>query len=85
MLTGREQLERWLTRSKLNQREMADLLGVHFTHVNQLLSGRRLPGLAVAIRIMRTTGIPVEAWAAIPADATAATPSDTSATPQIDK
>lgn len=63
-MTGRERLALWLDRSKLNQRELAVLLGIHFTHVNQILSGRRTPGLASAVAIERITGIPTGAWLA---------------------
>jgi transcriptional regulator with XRE-family HTH domain len=64
MMSGRERLALWLDRSKLNQREAAVLLGMHFTHLNQILSGRRTPGLANAVTIERATGIPAEAWLA---------------------
>ena len=63
-MSGRERLAQWLERSKLNQREAAVLLGMHFTHFNQILSGRRTPGLANAVTIERATGIPAEAWLA---------------------
>lgn len=64
-MNGREQLRAWLERSRVSQREAARLLGVHFTHVSQILSGRRSPGLANAIAIERATGIPVESWVPI--------------------
>jgi len=61
-MDGRTRFQQWLDKSQLNQREAARLLGVHYTHVNQILSGRRLPGLANAVAIERVTGIPVGAW-----------------------
>jgi plasmid maintenance system antidote protein VapI len=62
MLSGRQRFAEWLQRSKLSQRAAAKLLGFHWTHVNQILSGRRQPGLTNAVHIERVTGIPVEAW-----------------------
>jgi transcriptional regulator with XRE-family HTH domain len=59
---GRRRLATWLERSRLNQRQAARLFGVHHTHVNQILKGRRVPGLANAVVIERVTGIPVGAW-----------------------
>lgn len=61
-MDGRERLKRWLERSQINQREAARIIGIHFTHLSQILSGRRSPGLANAVVIERETGIPVEAW-----------------------
>lgn len=61
-MTGRERLKHWLKRSNVNQREAARIIGIHFTHLSQILSGRRSPGLANAVVIERETGIPVEAW-----------------------
>lgn len=54
-----------MNRSRLNQREAAKLLGIHFTFLSQLLSegaNARTPALATAVRIERVTGIPVESW-----------------------
>lgn len=65
-MDGRERLKRWLDRSHLNQREAARIIGMHFTHLCQILAGRRSPGLANAIAIERETGIPVEAWVPTP-------------------
>lgn len=64
MMSGRDRLAQWLERSKLTQRELAVLLEMHYTHVNQILSGRRTPGLDNAVKIERATGIPAEAWLA---------------------
>lgn len=62
MHSGRERLAAWLKRSNLNQREGAKLLRLHWTFLNQILLGRRSPGLANAVLIERVTGVPVEAW-----------------------
>lgn len=52
-----------MKRSRINQREAARIIGVHYTFLNQILAGRRTPGLANAVTIERETGIPVAAWA----------------------
>jgi transcriptional regulator with XRE-family HTH domain len=62
MKDARTRLIEWLERSKLSQRKGADLLGVHYTFLNQILSGRRSPALATAVKIEQVTGVPVEAW-----------------------
>ncbi len=61
-MTGREQLRGWMDRMKVNQREASRLLDLDHTYLNQILSGRRLPALANAVKIERVTGIAVEAW-----------------------
>lgn len=61
-MTARERLREWMKRNRMTQREAANLLGMHYTHFNQLLKGRRSPGLLNAIRIQRETGIAVDCW-----------------------
>lgn len=61
---GRKRLAQWLKKTRMSQREAATILGVHFTHVNQILNGKRSVGLALALRIEASAGIPVRAWAA---------------------
>lgn len=78
-MNGRDRLAQWLERSKLNQREAAVLLGMHYTHLNQILSGRRTPGLANAVQIEQKTGIPAEAWLASEVGASTETDADTDA------
>lgn len=78
-------MAQWLDRSKLNQREAAVLLGMHFTHLNQILSGRRTPGLATAVQIEQVTGIAVEAWLAPEVGALASTIADPDAISLLDK
>lgn len=63
MTQGCERLREWLTRTKLNQRQAADLLKVHWTILNKIYLGTRAPGLVLALRIEDLTGIPVRAWA----------------------
>jgi len=59
---GRERLAQWISRSKLNQLEASRLIGIDPSQLNQILSGRRRPGLDNAVKIEHTTGIVVEAW-----------------------
>lgn len=60
--TGRERLAEYCRRCRLKQYELADLLGMHFTTLSQVLAGKRRPGLDTALRIERLTGVPVESW-----------------------
>ncbi len=59
---GPARLKAWLERSRISQRAAAVLLGCHYTHVSQILSRRRVPGLAQAVAIERVAGIPAGAW-----------------------
>lgn len=62
MNEGRTRLRAWMERSRLTQRKAAEMLGMHYTFLSQILNDLRTPALATAIRIERITGIPVEAW-----------------------
>ena len=62
MKSGRRLLRDWIDRILTTDREAARRIGVHYTHLSQILNGRRSPGLANAVEIERATGIPVEAW-----------------------
>lgn len=62
MVEGRERLRDWIERSKLTQRQAAELLDMHYTFLSQILNSDRSPALGTAVRIERVTGIPVEAW-----------------------
>jgi transcriptional regulator with XRE-family HTH domain len=64
MQTGRVRLRQWIDRSKINQRQAAELLEVDQTYLSQILSGKRSPGLATAVHFENVTGIAVEAWVA---------------------
>lgn len=66
MVHGREQLKDWLDRRGFNQREAAEFLSMDFTMLNQILTGRRNPGLATAVNLERLTGVAVDAW--VPTD-----------------
>lgn len=61
-MRGPQLLKDWIERRGYNQREAADLLGIHQTMVTFLIKGHRRPPLEMAIDIERATGIPVEAW-----------------------
>lgn len=66
-MSGREQLQAWIDRRfqgvRGTQSEAAKFLGLDQSYLSQLLAGKRpRPGLDVALRIERKTGIPVEAW-----------------------
>lgn len=52
----------WMERMGLDQRQTAEMLGIHFVSLNQYLHGDRKPGLAVALRIERHTGINPGVW-----------------------
>ena len=63
MHSGPEQLIDWMRRRGFNQSDASRYLEMDQPHVSMLASGKRLPGLATAIKLERLTGIPVEAWA----------------------
>jgi transcriptional regulator with XRE-family HTH domain len=63
MQNGRERLAAYRHRSRMRQNELADLLGLTDSYLSQILSGRRRPGLDIAVRIETLTGVPVESWA----------------------
>jgi len=51
-----------VTRSKMTQREAAELLDIHEVYLSQILKGIRQPGLTTATRIEDVTGIGVRSW-----------------------
>lgn len=60
--TGRERLAEYRDKHGFKQYELAELLELAEAHLSQLLSGKRSPGLLIAVRIEDRTGIPVESW-----------------------
>lgn len=62
MQSGRERLREWIDRSKTNQKQAAEILGIGEVFISQILNGERLPGLANAVKIEQVTGISVESW-----------------------
>jgi DNA-binding transcriptional regulator YdaS (Cro superfamily) len=74
-----------MERRRFNQVDAATHIGIHTTYMSQLLSGVRSPGLGNALKIERTTGIPVEAWAASELGDLSLAASETAATTQTSK
>lgn len=60
--TGRERLAEYRDRYGYKQYELAELLGIDDAYLSQLLSGKRRPGLPIAVRIEERTGIPAKSW-----------------------
>jgi len=63
MTAGAVALRDWMVRRGLNQREAAKVLAVHYMCLNQYLSGKRRPQLAVALRIEAHAGVSAGLWA----------------------
>lgn len=62
MKHGRERLAEWRDRSRISQKDMAAMFGITDSYLSQVLSGRRRPGLDIAVRIEALTGVPVQSW-----------------------
>src|SRR5262245_5218981 len=62
VLSGRQQLERYIVRHRLTQAEAADQFGISRVQLNQYLNRERRPGLEVAIQIEDVTGIGIRMW-----------------------
>lgn len=62
MQSGRTRLRDWIDRSKVNQNQAAEILGITPVFLSQILNGHREPGLATALRIEDVTGIAVRSW-----------------------
>lgn len=60
--------EKWLEKNKLSQSEAAALIGTVPSHISRLLSGRRKPGLRMALLIEKATGgsVPASSWSKPP-------------------
>ena len=84
-MDGRDRLAQWIERSILNQLEAARIIGIDHTQLNQILGGKRRPGLDNAIKIERATGIAVEAWESIEDDRVVAVGSTKGRKPLISK
>jgi plasmid maintenance system antidote protein VapI len=76
-MTGRERLIDWMRISKLNQRQAAKVIGLHWGMVNKLVLGIRRPGRQTAVKIQRATGIAVDAWEDTPRRVSGAASSET--------
>ena len=68
MKSGATLLRTWLNRSGHTQQAFSDKLGIHEAYVSFLVNGKRSPGLHLAVKISRLTGIPVESWMSLRAD-----------------
>lgn len=61
-LSGRERLKAYRDKHGYKQYELAELLELDETHLSQILSGKRRPGLPIAVRIEDICGIPAKSW-----------------------
>ncbi len=62
MTKGAKQLAKLFAQP--TQREIAKRIGVNDSYLSLLASGKRTPSMAVAAKMQRELGIPVEAWVA---------------------
>ena len=75
-MNGAELLKAWIARMQMNQLQAARFIGMDPTHLSQILTRQRRPGLDNAVKIARCTGVPVEAWVSLPRDTRARRTSD---------
>ena len=61
-LSGAGQLKRWMAREKLNQTQACRRLEMPESMFSRIVRGLSNPGLKVASKIERLTGIPMNAW-----------------------
>lgn len=62
MKHGRERLREWINRSKMTQRQAAEIIDVSEVVISLWLSGDRTPELKNAVKIEQVSGIAVESW-----------------------
>lgn len=62
MQSGRALLRAWITRSKQNQRALAETLAMSDGYLSQILSGVRRPKLETLQAIEDLTGVPLGSW-----------------------
>lgn len=62
MQSGRDRLKDWIERSRCQQQQAAEILGITPAYLSQILSGVRTPGLANAVKFEHITGIAAESW-----------------------
>lgn len=60
----RGKVRRYLKEHRLTQLEAARRVGLTQSGLNDIMSGRRRPSLAIAVRIESLTGVPAQWWAA---------------------
>jgi len=55
-----DRVQDWQVHTGVNVTTLAKMVGVDRTHLTRVLSGSRQCSLAVALRLQRVTGVPVE-------------------------
>jgi len=60
-----QRLRKYIQREKVTQAAVAAELGVSGGHLSDILSGKELPSLALAVRIEDLTGIPARDFAEV--------------------
>lgn len=53
-------LSDFLRDTKLTQGQLAERVGITQAHMSRVVHGGRIPSLALAVRLSRATGLPVE-------------------------
>lgn len=81
--SGAERLAAYCEKHGYKQYELAELLDLHEAHLSQLLSGKRRPGLPIAVRIEERTGIPAESWLLKPVGTTEPAEGDTATSDEV--
>lgn len=61
MSTTYESLAEYLAETGQTQEALADALGISQSQVSNYIAGRRMPRPALALRLSKHTGVPVEA------------------------
>lgn len=85
MQSGPEQLKDWMSRKGFKQADACRFLGFDIATMSNFLAGKRTPGLKLAVRIERATGIPVEAWLPTDGDTSASAIEDEPDNAQLSK
>lgn len=62
METAPEQLQAWMERRGLDQRQTAEYFGWTESFISHIMAERRTPGLVNAVKIEAHTGIPPRCW-----------------------
>ncbi len=75
-MDGAKLLKAWIARMQMNQLQAARFIKMDPTHLSQILTRQRRPGLDNAVKIARATGVPVEAWVSFTSDNRARDASD---------
>lgn len=62
MHSGPEQMRDWMRRRGFTQADASRYLEMDQGYLSRLLASAQTPGLRLALKLERLTGIPVEAW-----------------------